>query len=71
MNVDRPARGFRLPWQNRQAKLPADNETFVSRRVPLVGFLPLAIKNHFVAMMAEFAGTFMFLLLACGGTNVG
>ena len=64
MNVDRPARGLRLLWQNRKAKLPVDNETFVSRRVPLVGFLPLAVKNHFIAMMAEFAGTFMFLLFA-------
>ena len=70
MNVDRPARSFRLPWQNRQAKLPADSETYVSRRVPLIGILPLAAKNHFIAMMAEFAGTFMFLLFAFGGTNV-
>ena len=70
MNIDRPARSIRLPWQNRQAKLPNDNETHVSRRVPLVSILPLAAKNHFIAMMAEFAGTFMFLLFAFGGTNV-
>ena len=42
----------------------------VSRRVPFLGILPLSAKNHFVAMMAEFAGTFMFLLFALGGTNV-
>lgn len=70
MNVDRPARGFRLPWQSRQAKQPADSEIFVSRHVPFIGVLPIAIKNHFVAIMAEFAGTFMFLLFAFGGTNV-
>jgi aquaporin rerated protein, other eukaryote len=70
MNVDRPARSIRLPWQNRRHKLPKDNETQVSRRVPLLGFLPLPVKNHFIAMMAEFTGTFMFLLFALGGTNV-
>jgi aquaporin related protein len=70
MNIDRPARSIRFPWQNRKAKLPRDDETLVSRRVPLVGILPLAAKNHFIAMMAEFTGTFMFLLFALGGTNV-
>ena len=30
---------------------------------------PLHIKNHLVAMISEFAGTFMFLLFALGGTN--
>ena len=53
-----------------KAKLPSDRETQVSRRVPLIGFLPRSAKNHFIAMMAEFAGTFMFLLFALGGTNV-
>lgn len=70
MNVDRPARKVRLPWKNREAILPADDETMVSRRVPLIGHLPLSLKNHFVAMMGEFAGTFLFLLFALGGTNV-
>jgi aquaporin related protein len=36
----------------------------------LLNFLPLAVKNHFIAMMSEFAGTFLFLLFALGGTNV-
>jgi aquaporin rerated protein, other eukaryote len=70
MNVDRPARTIRLPWKNRKEQLPNEDETQVSRRVPLLGFLPLGVKNHFVAMMAEFAGTFLFLLFALGGTNV-
>jgi hypothetical protein len=30
----------------------------------------LAIKNHFVAMVGEFVGTTLFLLLALGATNV-
>ncbi|KAK5021538.1 Aquaporin-1 [Exophiala sideris] len=70
MNVDRPARRIRLPWKNRNDILPNEEETTVSRRVPLLGFLPLSIKNHFVAMIGEFAGTFLFLLFALGGTNV-
>jgi aquaporin rerated protein, other eukaryote len=70
MNVDRPTRGIRLPWKSRRAQQANDDETMVSRRVPLVSKLPLTIKNHFIAVMAEFAGTFMFLLFALGGTNV-
>lgn len=70
MNVDRPARQLRLPWQKRQNILPSDDETMVSRRVPLLKFFPLSFKNHFVAMMGEFTGTFLFLLFALGGTNV-
>lgn len=70
MNVDRPARKIRLPWERRECLLPNDNETVVSRRVPLLNFLPLSLKNHLVAMMGEFVGTFLFLLFALGGTNV-
>ncbi len=36
----------------------------------MLSFLPLAVKNHLVAMMGEFVGTFLFLLFALGGTNV-
>lgn len=70
MNIDRPARRIRLPWTQRKDVLTDDDETMVSRRVPLLGMLPLSLKNHFVAMMGEFAGTFLFLLFALGGTNV-
>ncbi len=58
MNVDRPARGIYLPWKKRDEQLPNEDETMVSRRVPFLGFLPLPVKNHFVAMMSEFVGTF-------------
>jgi aquaporin rerated protein, other eukaryote len=70
MNVDRPGRQIRLPWQRRKDILPSDNETTVSRRVPLLGMLPTPIKAHIVSMMGEFVGTFLFLLFALGGTNV-
>ena len=70
MNVERPARGFRVPWKNRHEQLPSDKETTVSRRVPLLNFLPTRIKAHVVACAGEFVGTFLFLLFAFGGTNV-
>ncbi|KAH6654454.1 aquaporin [Truncatella angustata] len=72
MNVDRPGRRIRLPWESRSkvaARDRDDDATLVSRRVPLAKHLPPGVKNHFVAMMSEFVGTFMFLLFAFGGTN--
>ena len=69
MNVDRPGRSLRMPWKKRSENMPGDHETQVSRRIAFLGFLPLDIKNHFVAMMGEFVGTFLFLLFAFGGTN--
>lgn len=70
MNVDRPARGIRLPWQNRRQQLPHSSEKQVARRVPLLDLLPTKFKGHIVACAGEFVGTFLFLLFAEGGTNV-
>jgi aquaporin rerated protein, other eukaryote len=70
MNIDRPGRRIRLPWQRREDVIPTEGESVVSRRVPLLGFLPITAKNHFVAFLAEFTGTFLFLFFALGGTNV-
>lgn len=70
MNVDRPARGIRVPWKNRHEQLPSDKETTVSRRIRVLNFLPAPIKGHIVACAGEFVGTFLFLLFALGGTNV-
>nr|POE62505.1 aquaporin-like protein 2 [Quercus suber] len=39
-------------------------------RLPFIGFLPNKIRNHFVAMMGEFAGTFLFLYFAFSATQV-
>lgn len=70
MNVDRPARGIRMPWQNRKAQLPHPAEKQVARRVPIISALPVKLKGHVVACAGEFVGTFLFLLFALGGTNV-
>jgi len=70
MNVDRPARGLRVPWKSRKAQLPNHHEKHVARHVPLLHHLPPSLKGHIVAGVGEFVGTFMFLLFALGGTNV-
>ncbi|KAI0378310.1 aquaporin-like protein [Hypomontagnella monticulosa] len=55
---------IRRPWEN-----PRDVDSQKSRRLKLLNVLPLTVKNHIIAAMSEFAGTFMFLLFAFGGTN--
>ncbi|KAF2032376.1 aquaporin [Setomelanomma holmii] len=70
MNVDRPARGLRVPWKSRRRQLPERHEKHVERRLWVLDFLPKAAKGHIVACVGEFVGTFMFLLFALGGTNV-
>ncbi|KAK3710704.1 Aquaporin-1 [Vermiconidia calcicola] len=39
-------------------------------RLPLIGFMPNKIRNHFVAAAGEFVGTFCFLFFAFAGTQV-
>lgn len=39
-------------------------------RLPLIGFLPNKLRNHFIALAGEFVGTFMFLFFAFSGTQV-
>ncbi|KAI1333990.1 aquaporin-like protein [Xylariaceae sp. FL0016] len=50
-------------------RMPSLAQSIEQRRVRLLNFLPLTFKNHLVAIASEFAGTFMFLLFAFGGTN--
>ncbi|KAM0713558.1 hypothetical protein Q7P37_010520 [Cladosporium fusiforme] len=38
--------------------------------LPLVGYLPNRVRNHFVAMIGEFVGTFLFLFFAFSATQV-
>ncbi|KAI0146964.1 aquaporin-like protein [Xylariaceae sp. FL1272] len=50
--------------------MPSVAPSVEAHRVAVLHRLPLNVKNHLVATMSEFAGTFMFLLFAFGGTNV-
>ncbi|CAJ2513855.1 Uu.00g019740.m01.CDS01 [Anthostomella pinea] len=74
----------RLPWEKPNppkrrptfskrpsmgTRMPSVAMSIEQRRVRLLNFLPLNVKNHIVAVASEFAGTFMFLLFAFGGTN--
>ncbi|MCJ1474562.1 hypothetical protein MMC13_003221 [Lambiella insularis] len=61
--------GFALPGRKR-ANTADDVKSRISNRLPFLNFLPNAARNHFIAMMGEFAGTFMFLFFAYAGTSV-
>ncbi|KAI1323120.1 aquaporin-like protein [Xylariaceae sp. FL0255] len=50
-------------------RMPSLAESIEKYRVRLLSRLPLDVKNHVVAVLSEFSGTFMFLLFAFGGTN--
>lgn len=39
-------------------------------RLPGIGFLPNKVRNHFIAMVGEFCGTFLFLFFAFTATQV-
>lgn len=39
-------------------------------RLPLIGFLPNKLRNHLIATVGEFVGTFLFLFCAFAGTQV-
>jgi len=41
-----------------------------SNRVPLISHVPAGVRGHFVAMLGEFVGTFLFLFFAFGPTQV-
>ncbi|KAI1503656.1 aquaporin-like protein [Biscogniauxia marginata] len=51
------------------SRKPSIAQSIEQRRIQFLKFLPLGIKNHVIAIASEFAGTFMFLLFAFGGTN--
>ncbi|GAB7359534.1 hypothetical protein MBLNU230_g6723t1 [Neophaeotheca triangularis] len=86
MNVNPPSDSFMaLPFLKRKAPAqapPSDayrpstndtNQTTTSaggKRVPFLGFLPNKPRNHFIAMLGEFAGTFLFLFFAFSATQV-
>lgn len=68
MNIDQPSSRFiTLPgMKRRDTPTPGKNEL----RLPGIGFLPNKARNHFVAFLGEFIGTFLFLFFAFAGTQV-
>lgn len=69
MNIGTPSNNFiQLPFMKRRdtPSEPGKKEL----RLPFVGFLPNKVRNHFIAMVGEFCGTFLFLFFAFAGTQV-
>lgn len=65
MNIDRPGRGISLPFmKHRNPTGPHE------RRLPGFEWLPNRIRNHIIAMIGEFTGTFLFLFFAFAATQV-
>jgi aquaporin related protein len=70
MNINQPAHApfVVLPMSNRRT-LDRD-ETPPPRRLPGLNWMADPARNHLVAMIGEFAGTFLFLFFAFTGTQV-
>jgi aquaporin rerated protein, other eukaryote len=73
-SVEAPSKSFMvLPGMSRMHKR-RDRTTRNGKRdelrIPLLNRIPVDAKNHIVAMLGEFFGTFMFLFFAFAATNV-
>ena len=70
MNIDDPVDGaFILPGLGRKRHRRGTDST-IANRLPFLKYLPHHFRSHFVAMMGEFVGTFLFLFFAFSGTQV-
>ena len=58
---------MQLPFMKRHDTSDSDKK---EKTLPLVGRLPNKVRNHFVAMVGEFCGTFLFLFFAFAGTQI-
>ena len=68
MNINAPSSNFyNMPWTKRQ---DPDESKKKQKRLPLIGRVPNKFRNHFVAMLGEFCGTFLFLFFAFSGTQI-
>lgn len=72
--VEQPAHNFMvLPGMSRHRKRRDRHHRSGSKdelRLPLMDRVPKKVKNHIVAMLGEFFGTFMFLFFAFSATHV-
>jgi aquaporin rerated protein, other eukaryote len=69
MNINEPkqGRGFNVPFIGGRGTLQRSDS---ANRMPMARKLPDNVRNHFVAMSAEFVGTVLFLFFAFAGTQV-
>ena len=66
-NMKQSSAFMQLPFMKRRETARSDKK---EKHLPLVGYLPNKVRNHFVAMVGEFCGTFLFLFFAFCGTQV-
>lgn len=71
MNISQPSssRFLHLPGMNRP-ETQSNASTKRALRLPLIGYLPNQVRNHFIAATSEFVGTFAFLFFAFSATQV-
>ena len=70
MNIDYDntnSKFVHLPFMKRRETADPNRK---EKRLPFIGFLPNKVRNHFIAMVGEFCGTFLFLFFAFAGTQV-
>lgn len=65
MNIEAPRGGISLPFMKYR---PTEGKH--EKRLPGFEWLPNRYRNHFIAMMGEFVGTFLFLFFAFSATQV-
>ena len=64
------SKGISLPFMKRAETDPNAPLRNNELRLPGVGFLPNRVRNHFIAAVGEFMGTFLFLFFAFAGTQI-
>jgi len=69
MNINQPSENIALPGRKKKYA-ETDEQLHKSRKIPLVSKLPKTLRNHLVALIGEFVGTFMFLFFAFSITQV-
>lgn len=70
MNINRPADTFMVLPGMHAARYTSDPAHPMERRRTGFEWMPNRVRNHFIAMMGEFVGTFLFLFFAFSGTQV-
>ncbi|SLM34603.1 aquaporin rerated other eukaryote [Lasallia pustulata] len=70
MNIAQPKIKGGLVFPGMKVKPVSSGSSQRSQRITIFNFLPDRVRNHFVAMCGEFAGTFLFLFFAFSGTQV-
>ena len=73
MNIEKPTDAFfQLPGmkKNRAVDNPDNRPSSSGKRLPGIGWVPNRARNHLIALIGEFIGTFMFLFFAFSATQV-